>query len=156
VRPSRLVAVLSVALVCYLALVADRGVLLLRDPHLVAKGLGAGVALLPLIGAWILWNELRFGRAAAALAERAGPDPDDGTLERRPSGRLDRASADAMFERRRAEVEAHPDDWRRWYHLAIAYRAAGDPGRGRRAMRHAIRLAAAAADPVADGKQPAP
>jgi Flp pilus assembly protein TadD len=59
-----------------------------------------------------------------------------------PSGRVDRAAADARFAERRAEVEAAPDDWRRWYRLALAYDDAGDRRRARAAMRTAIDKAA--------------
>jgi Flp pilus assembly protein TadD len=61
-------------------------------------------------------------------------------LPRRPSGRIDREAADALFARVRAEVEADPDDWRRWYRLARAYDYAGDRGRAREMMRKAVAL----------------
>jgi Flp pilus assembly protein TadD len=40
----------------------------------------------------------------------------------------------------RAEVEADPDDWRRWYRLARAYDYAGDRTRARETMRKAVEL----------------
>jgi cytochrome c-type biogenesis protein CcmH/NrfG len=61
-------------------------------------------------------------------------------LPRTRGGRVERKAADAAFARRRAEVEQAPEDWRAWYRLAVAYGDAGDVRRGRRAMRHAIRL----------------
>ena len=60
----------------------------------------------------------------------------------RPSGRVDRDDADAVFPAYRAEVEQHPDDWRAWYRLGVAYDAAGDRRRARSAVRSAIRLEA--------------
>jgi hypothetical protein len=72
-----------------------------------------------------------------AVSGGGGEEP---VLVRRPSGRVDRTSADAVFAHRRAEVEAAPDDWRRWYRLAESYGDAGDTRRGRAAMRHAILL----------------
>ncbi|GAB3688252.1 hypothetical protein GCM10028814_29620 [Angustibacter aerolatus] len=51
-----------------------------------------------------------------------------------------RAAADAAFARYRAETEAAPDDWAAWYRLALAYDAAGDRRRARRATRTAIAL----------------
>jgi Flp pilus assembly protein TadD len=65
-------------------------------------------------------------------------------LPRRPSGRVDRAAADQVFGRYRAETEASPQDWRAWYRLACAYDAAGDRKRARAAMRHASALHSAA------------
>ena len=58
----------------------------------------------------------------------------------RPSGRVLREDADAVFPAYRADVEAHPDDWRAWYRLGLAYDAAGDRRRARAAVRQAIRL----------------
>jgi Flp pilus assembly protein TadD len=53
---------------------------------------------------------------------------------------VDRDAADAWFEQRRAELEAHPDDWRHWYRLAHAYDIAGDRRRARTTMRKALDL----------------
>ena len=57
-----------------------------------------------------------------------------------PSGRVARADGDAVFPAYRADVESHPDDWRAWYRLGLAYDAAGDRRRAREAVRTAIRL----------------
>ena len=53
---------------------------------------------------------------------------------------MDRAAADALFARRKAETEATPEDLRCWYRLAAAYYAAKDSSRARAAMRHAVKL----------------
>ena len=65
---------------------------------------------------------------------------DTGDLPRRPSGRIERDAADALFATVRAEVEADSDDWRRWYRLARAYDYAGDRRRARDAMKTALEL----------------
>ncbi len=133
---------LAAVLVCYLAAVGYRGVLLVRDGRPAFVLLGLGVLLLPLVGAWVVIAELRFGRRTEELARTLSAEgglPVD-ELRRTPSGRVDRASADEVFARRRSEVEAAPDDWRTWYRLGVAYGDAGDRARGRRALRHAIRL----------------
>jgi hypothetical protein len=138
----RIAYALAAVLALYLGAVAWRGWLLVRDGRPLTVLLGAGVLVLPLIGAWVVWRELAFGRAAGRLATdlaALGELPVD-DLERTPGGRIDRPAADAAFARRRREVEAAPDDWRAWYRLAIAYGDAGDTRRARRAMRHAISL----------------
>ncbi|MDP9417994.1 MAG: hypothetical protein M3P48_09225 [Actinomycetota bacterium] len=140
---SRSVALgLAAVLVVYLAAVGYRGVLLVRDGRPAFVLLGFGVLLLLLVGAWVVLAELRFGRRTEALArelDAEGGLPAD-ELRRTPGGRIDRASADEVFERRRAEVDGAPEDWRGWYRLGVAYGDAGDRPRGRRALRHAIRL----------------
>ncbi len=140
-RARRVVAVLLVALAAYLVLIGYRGIYLIAQPRVVLKVLGVAVLVLPLIGIWVVVAELRFGQATQRLAERLDEDPPE--LPRTPSGRVERAAADALFERRRAEVQAAPEDWRGWYRLAVAYDLAGDRRRARGAMRTAIERAPA-------------
>lgn len=139
----RLVALLVAALAVYFALIGYRGVYLLGQDRVALKVLGGAVLVLPLIGIWVVVAEVRFGAATERLARALGEEHDDAEpLPRMPSGRVDRAAADARFAERRAEVEAAPDDWRRWYRLALAYDDAGDRRRARAAMRTAIDKAA--------------
>jgi len=131
---------LSAVFVVYAALVGWRGVLLIAHGGVVPVLLGLAVVVLPLLGLYVVWRELRFGLATQTLArelEAAGELPVD-DLPRRPSGRPERAAADAAFEHRKAAVEADPDDWKAWFALATAYDAAGDRRRAREAMRTAI------------------
>jgi hypothetical protein len=102
---------------------------------------GVGVLLLVLLGAVLVLGEVRLAAASQRLGERLfaeGFVEED--LPSLPSGRVPREAADALFARRRAEVESAPDDWRSWFKLATAYDAARDPSRGRRAMRRAVAL----------------
>jgi cytochrome c-type biogenesis protein CcmH/NrfG len=126
----------------YLVLVGWRGVLLLAEGTPTTVLFGLAVIALPFVGAWVIWREIRFGLESQQMArqlEREGGLPVD-DLPRRPSGRPDRAAADAAFEGRRAAVEAAPTDWRSWFRLGIAYDDAGDRRRARQAMRQARRL----------------
>ncbi|MGP3971980.1 hypothetical protein [Streptomyces sp. 6N223] len=135
-------ALLCAACAAYLALAGQRGALLIAEGGWVAVPLGAAVLVLPAIGAWFLWRSTGFVRAAHRLArelEAEGGLPED-DLPRAPSGRVDRAAADAAFARRRAETEASPDDWRCWFRLAVAYHDARDTPRARRSMQRAIDL----------------
>jgi cytochrome c-type biogenesis protein CcmH/NrfG len=140
---ARRVTFLLVALVAlYGGVLAQRGWLMVRDGRPQFVLLGIGVLLLPLLGVWVVVQELKFGRASERLArelEAEGGLPVD-ELPRRASGRVDRAAADAVFERRRDEVQSAPEDWRAWFRLAVAYGDAGDNARGRRAMRQAVAL----------------
>ncbi|WP_369200974.1 hypothetical protein [Streptomyces sp. PU-14G] len=133
---------LAAVLVVYFVLVGSRGVLLIEQGTAVTVPFGVAVLVLPFIGAWFLWHTTRFARRAGRLArelEAEGGLPVD-ELERTPSGRIDRASADAVFARRQAETEEHPGDWRSWFRLAVAYHDARDTPRARKAMQHAITL----------------
>ncbi|MEV0600657.1 tetratricopeptide repeat protein [Streptomyces sp. NPDC050315] len=134
--------VLAAVLVVYFVLVGERGVLLIQQGTPVTVVFGIAVLVLPVIGAWFLWHTTQFARKAGLLAkelEAEGGLPVD-ELKRTPSGRVDRDAADEVFERRRAEAEAAPEDWRAWFRLAIAYHDARDTPRARKAMQRAISL----------------
>ena len=146
----------AVALVFYFVLAGDRGVLLIADGRPVTVAFGVAVLVLPLIGAWFLWRTTQFARHAGRLSrelEAEGGLPVD-ELVRTPSGRIDRASADAVFAKRRAETEAAPDDWRNWFRLAVAYFDARDTPRARKAMQRAIALHDGRTAAVDEGSRP--
>ncbi|HYJ51056.1 MAG TPA: hypothetical protein VEX12_14165 [Microbacterium sp.] len=136
------VALMAVLLALYIVLVAQRAWLLLISGEPIAIAMGIGLVVLPVLAAWALGRELWFGVRAEQLARRLeseGAVPSD-QVSVRPSGRVIREDADAVFSAYRADVEEHPQDWRAWYRLGVAYDAAGDRRRARAAVRQAIRL----------------
>lgn len=145
-KARNVVVLLVLALAAYFVLIGYRGLYLLGLPELQYKVLGIAVLVLPLVGIWVVVAEIRFGLATQRLASAldAEGEPLEPELPRLPSGRVDRRAADGLFERRRSEVEADPDNWRRWYELARAYDLAGDRRRARSAMREAIERSATA------------
>ncbi|MAP63316.1 MAG: hypothetical protein CMH34_06125 [Microbacterium sp.] len=138
------VAVMAALLVLYIALVGWRAVLLLGTGDPVGVTMGVALIVLPAIAVWGLGRELWFGWRAEQLGRRLEADEDlpSEAVGVRPSGRVLREDADALFPRFRAEVEAAPEDWRAWYRLGLAYDASGDRRRAREAVRTAIRLEA--------------
>jgi cytochrome c-type biogenesis protein CcmH/NrfG len=138
-----LIGLMCLALLTYFVLLGRTAVELIASGELAAVGLGAAVLLMPAVGLWAMVATLRAGLAHQRLARRAreqGLELDVTDLPRRPSGRIEREAADALFQEVRAEVEAEPDDWRRWYRLARAYDYAGDRGRARETMKKAVEL----------------
>ncbi|MFD5663202.1 tetratricopeptide repeat protein [Streptomyces hirsutus] len=135
-------AITAAVLVVYFVLVGSRGVLLIRAGTPLTIAFGVAVLVLPVIGVWFLWKNTEFvrnaNRLAAELDAQGGLPVDE--LERLPSGRVDRDSADEVFARRKAETEDAPDDWRSWFRLAVAYHDARDTPRARKAMQRAIAL----------------
>lgn len=137
-----LVAVLAV----YLVLVGWRGVVLVVDGvgsgDAVGVLLGVAVLVFPVLGALLVWREVRFGmdvaHLAADLAARGALPADD--LPRRPSGRVEKEAATAAFEASHAAAQADPGDPAQWYRLAIAYDDLGDRRQARGCMREAVRL----------------
>lgn len=149
-RVQLLIGFLCLALLAYFLLLTRTAVALLRTGTPTAMALGIGVLLLPVVGAWATVATLRAGLTHQRLARQAaeeGMDLDVSALPTTPSGRVQRDAADALFGTVRAEVEADPDDWRRWYRLARAYDYAGDRTRAREAMRKAVALEAGQAKP---------
>ena len=134
--------ILAAAVAVYLVFTAARAWVLIASGDPVPVLLGLAVIVIPLIGAWMLWRELRFGFRTQELGRELGAEGglplDD--LPRAPSGRVDRTAADERFPVYEAQVQADPDDWRAWYRLAIGYDDARDRKRARAAMRTAIRL----------------
>jgi hypothetical protein len=139
--------VMAALLALYIVLVFQYAFILLGTGVLAGQIEGAALLVLPIIGTWALVRELMFGvraqRLLRLMTERELLPVDD--LPHRPSGRPDRAAADLEFPKYQAEVEAAPDDWTRWYRLALAYDASGDRRRARWATRRAIRLERSAA-----------
>lgn len=133
--------VMAVLLALYVALVGWRAVQFVQTGEPVAIAMGVALIVLPVLAAWAIWRELQFGVRSQRLVERLESEGGlDLGLPVRPSGRPERAAADAAFPAFRDAVEAEPDSWRAWLRLGLAYDAAGDRRRARRAVRKAIEL----------------
>ena len=138
-----LIAFMCVAMLAYFVLLGRLAIAMIASGRAAAVGLGLAVLIMPVIGLWTMIATLRAGFAHQKLARLIAADGmelDTSTLARRPSGRIERDAADALFATVRTEVEADPDDWRRWYRLARAYDYAGDRRRAREAMKTALEL----------------
>ena len=136
------VAVMAALLLLYIVLAGQRAWFLITSGDGVGIAIGVALLVLPALAVWGLGRELWFGVRAQRLGERLdaeGALPADDVAVR-PSGRVLREDADAVFPTYRAEAEQHPDDWRAWYRVGLAYDAAGDRRRARGAIRTAIRL----------------
>ncbi|UNB56170.1 MULTISPECIES: tetratricopeptide repeat protein [unclassified Mycolicibacterium] len=134
---------MCLALVVYFGLLGRTGVLLIASGEPAAIGLGAAIFLMPIVGLWAMVATLRAGFTHQRLAREMrdeGMELDVSDLPRRPSGRIERQAADALFDSVRAELESDPDNWRRWYRLARAYDYAGDRGRARETMKRAVEM----------------
>ncbi|ORW34175.1 hypothetical protein AWB91_01015 [Mycobacterium paraense] len=144
-RIQLLIAFLCVAMLAYFVLLGRLAFAMIGSGRAAAVGLGAALLVMPVIGLWAMVATLRAGFAHQRLARLIAADGmelDISALPRRASGRIERDAADALFATVRTEVEADPDDWRRWYRLARAYDYAGDRRRAREAMKTAVTMQA--------------
>ena len=140
-RIQLVIGFMCVALIVYFLMLGRIAMAFITSGRPVAIGLGLALMGLPLIGIWVMVSTLRAGLAhqrLARIAKEEGMELDVSSLPRMPSGRVERDAADALFETVRGELEADPDNWRRWYRLARAYDYAGDRGRARETMRKAV------------------
>lgn len=142
-RMKALIAFMCLALLMYLVFLGRIAMLLITSDSVPAIGMGLALLVMPFIGLWAMIATLRDGFAHQRLSRLIAEDDmevDAGALPRRPSGRIERDAADALFRTVREELDADPDNWRRWYRLARAYEFAGDRRRAREAMKTAVRL----------------
>ncbi len=132
--------ILAIAAGIYAVFVFWRAWALFESGDPVAIALGLAIIVIPILGVWMLYREVKFGFGMQAMGRALGAEGglplDD--LPKTPSGRADRDAADLRFASRQTELEAAPDDWRAWYRLALAYDDARDRKRARGAMRQAL------------------
>jgi hypothetical protein len=127
----------------YLVLVADRSVALVGSGEPLGIAIGSLMLFLPAVAFWGIAMELRFGLRIEKLGEKLKKENawPQFPFELRPSGRPTKESAQEVFEQFRQRVEANQNNWQAWFALGLAYDAAGDRARARKAMRRAIFLA---------------
>ncbi|MBF6296679.1 hypothetical protein IU459_03870 [Nocardia amamiensis] len=143
VKVVALIAALVLVLGFYFLLLGRIAFSLIGSGDVAAIVIGVGVLILPLLGVWIVAATVRAALAHQHLARRIhdeGLELDTEELPRLPSGRIERAAADELFAKVKAEWEADPDNWRVSYRLARAYDYAGDRTRARETMRRAVAL----------------
>ena len=142
-RIQLVIGFMCLALIAYFLMLGRTAVVFIGSGEPAAIGLGVALLAFPLIGVWVLVTTLRAGLAhqrLARLAREQGMELDVRELPTRPSGRIERDAADGLFMAVKAELEADPDNWVRWYRLARAYDFAGDRGRARETMRTVVRM----------------
>ncbi len=142
-RTVGLLAFLVLALAFYFLLLGRIAVELIGTGKPAALAMGIGVLILPVVGLWVVATSIRAALSHQRLARRIhdeGLELDTADLPRRPSGRIEKPAADALFEQVKKEWEADPDNWRTNYRAARAYDYAGDRGRARDTMRRAVEL----------------
>lgn len=142
-RIQLLIGFMCLALIAYFVMLGRTAFAFISSGEPAAIGLGLALLAFPLIGIWVLVTTLKAGFAhqrLARLAREQGMELDVSELPTRPSGRIEHEAADELFTTVKAELEADPDNWVRWYRLARAYDFAGDRGRARETMRTAVRM----------------
>lgn len=142
-KSPKLGAAISISLLAvYLLLLSKWALGMLAIGTWLGIVLGSLVFAFPILGAYAIYRELRFGLKVEAMGrdlENANEWPVF-QLELRPSGRPTKESADENFKTIAKQAEANPNDWKSAFALALAYDACGDRPRARKAMAEAMAL----------------
>ena len=134
--------VMAALLGLYLWAALFQGIVMIGTGEPVAVAMGVALIVLPVVGIWALYRELRFGFSSQKLLKiiQAEGDVPGDDLDHKPSGRPIREQADEEFPSYARAVEESPDSWKAWFRLGIAYDGSGDRKRARVAIRTAIAL----------------
>ena len=142
-RSPKVGAAISIALLLiYVLVLGQWAILLITNGTPIGIGMGFAVLVFPVMGAWVIFRELKFGLGAERLGKEleATNEWPVFQLELRASGRPTRESAAENFKEFQKRAEENPDDWKSWFALSLAYDAAGDRPRAREAMVKAIAM----------------
>lgn len=133
---------MSALVLVYLVLVADRSFALIGSGEPIGIAIGSLMIFLPAVAFWGIFMELRFGLRIEKLGEALKKENawPQFPFELRPSGRPTKESALAVFDEYGQKVSSDESNWKAWFALGLAYDAAGDRPRARKAMRQAISL----------------
>jgi hypothetical protein len=143
VKSPKLGAAISIALLSvYLLLLTNWAIAMITIGSLLGIVMGALVLTFPILGAYAIYRELRFGLRAEAMGKEleANNEWPVFQLVLRPSGRPTRESADENFRTFARLAGENPSDWRAQFALSLAYDACGDRPRARKAMAEAMTL----------------
>lgn len=125
--------------VIYVVLLGQKAILLLLDASFVAKAMGVALLVLPVVAAWAILTEIKFGMDAERLS-RTNTQPQL-EFELRPSGKPTKESAQREFEGIKSLVSQDLSNWELWFRLGECYEASGDRKLARKSIRKAIKLA---------------
>jgi len=131
---------LALAGLTYAVFAISRAWVVFQEGSLIARVLAISITFIPLLGVALIIREIRFGITMQAMGRQLGIEgrlPID-DLPRTASGRAEPAAANLRF----TEVSqlSESQDWRDWFHIAIAYEDARDRKRARASMRMAEKL----------------
>lgn len=142
-KSPKLGAAISISLLAiYLVLLSKWALEMILVGSPTGIALGVLVFTFPILGAYSIYRELRFGLKVEAMGkelESAGEWPVF-QLVLRPSGRPTKESADENFKSIAQLAQQEPGNWKRLFALSLAYDACGDRPRARKAMAEAMAL----------------
>ena len=140
-KSPKLGAAISIALLSvYLFLLTNWAIGMIAIGSPLGIVMGVLVLTFPVLGAYAIYRELRFGLRVEAMGKELEENNEWPVFQLvlRPSGRPTRASADENFKVFAKLAVENPDDWKSHFALSLAYDACGDRQRARKAMAEAM------------------
>ena len=129
----RIAFALGVILAVYMVFSAMRGIDLIQSGDVAAQLMGLAVIVVPLVGGYLIYREIRFGYATSRLGNAV-----DETLL--PTHGMSDDERNSYLESALERGRAHEDSWSAWYCIALGYDLNSDRKSARESMRHAISL----------------
>lgn len=142
-KSPKLGAAISISLLAvYLVVLTNWAIGMILAGSLIGVLMGTLVLAFPILGAYAIYRELRFGFRVEAMGKELESNNEWPVFQLvlRPSGRPTRESADENFKVFKKLAEDNPDDWKSLFALSLAYDACGDRPRARKAMAEAMAL----------------
>ena len=140
-KSPKLGAAISIALLSvYLLLLTNWAIGMIAIGSPLGIVMGVLVLTFPVLGAYAIYRELRFGLRVEAMGKELEENNEWPVFQLvlRPSGRPTRESADENFKVFAKLAVENPHDWKSHFALSLAYDACGDRQRARKAMAEAM------------------
>lgn len=140
-KSPKLGAAISIALLSvYLLLLTNWAIGMIAIGSPLGIVMGVLVLTFPVLGAYSIYRELRFGLKVEAMGKELEENNEWPVFQLvlRPSGRPTRESADENFKVFAKLAVENPGDWKSHFALSLAYDACGDRQRARKAMAEAM------------------
>ncbi|MBU6348026.1 MAG: hypothetical protein KGQ38_05385 [Actinomycetales bacterium] len=132
----RITFVLVAVLVIYLAFAFNRGLDLFKAGGWQLIILGTCVMALPILGAWLVIREVRFGYRTSELGKKI-----DANLLPLQTVRTRSEEATQYLAQAIERTKSDETDWRNWYCVGIGYDLVGQRKLARESLYYAVELA---------------
>lgn len=131
----RIAFILASVLLVYLGFAFSRGLDLLKTNSNSVKLLGLCVLVLPILGGWLVFREVRFGFKSTSMGQQISEDL-------LPSSEIKPRSlqADEYLEVAVARAKEAQDEWQNWFCVALGYDLVGERKLARESMQFAVEL----------------
>ncbi len=129
----RISLILTVILLVYLGFTVLRGLDFLSVDDPAVQALGIAVLILPILGAILIYREIKFGKLSYLMGQTISDDylPTNDLTEEQKRDYLDLA-----IER----AKSHMENWQAWYSVALAYDLLKERKLAREAMKYSVEL----------------